>query len=48
MEALLIEASSFGVCQMASVSKARINPQFHRPGNIKGVAGFKILTKIFP
>ena len=47
MEALLIQASSsFGLCQMACVFKARIlNPQFHRSGNPKGVAGFKILTE---
>ena len=49
MEALLIEAcSSFGLCQMACVFKARMNPKFHRPGNLKGVAGFKILTELFP
>ena len=29
---------------MACVLKERINPQFHRPGNLKGVAGFKVLT----
>ena len=33
---------------MACVFKARINPQFHRPGNLKGVAGFKLLTKLDP
>ena len=44
MEAILIQASSFGLCQMTCVFKARINPQFHRPGNVKGVGAFKILT----
>ena len=34
--------------QMASFFKARINRQFHRPGNLKGVAGFKILNKLYP
>ena len=48
VEALLIQASSFGLCQMAWVLKARINPQFHRPGNLKGVAGFKIITELYP
>ena len=33
---------------MACVFKARINPQFYRPGNLKGVAGFKILTELYP
>ena len=48
MEALLIKDSSFGLCQMACVFKARINREFHRPGNLKGVAGFKILTELYP
>ena len=48
MEALLIRASSFGLCQMAFVLEARINPQFHCPGNLKGVAGFKILNELLP
>jgi len=38
---LLIEAFFFGLCQMVYVFKARINPQFNRAGNLKGVAGFK-------
>ena len=45
---LLIQAVSFGLCQMACVFKARINPQFHRPGNLKEVAGFKLLTELDP
>ena len=45
MEALVIKASFFGLWEIACVFKARINPQFHRPGNLKGVAGFKILTE---
>ena len=48
MEALLFQASSFRLCEMACVLKARINPQFHRPGNLKGVAGFNILTELYP
>ena len=44
----LMQASSFGLCQMACVFKARINPQVHRPGKLKGVAGFKILTELYP
>ena len=48
MEALLIRASSFGLCQMACVFKARINREFHRLGKLKGVAGFKILTELLP
>ena len=40
-----MQASSFGLCQMACVFKTRINFQFHRPCNLKGVAGFKILTE---
>ena len=48
MKALLLQASSFGLCQMALVLKARINRLFHRPGNFKGVAGVKILTKLYP
>ena len=41
MQAFLIKASSFGLCEMASVFKARINPQSNRPFNLKRVAGFK-------
>ena len=43
-----MQASSFGFCQTAFVLEGRINPQFHRPGNLKGVAGFKILTELYP
>ena len=48
MDALQLQALSYGLCQMACVLKERINPQFHRPGNLKGVAGFKILTELYP
>ena len=48
MEALLIEASSFRLFQMACVFKARINPQFNRAGNLKGVAGFKKQIELYP
>ena len=48
VEALLIWASSFGLCHMACAFKARINRQFHRPGNLKRAAGFKILTEEYP
>ena len=40
-----MQASSFGLCQMACVFKVGIIPQFHRPGNLKGVASFNILTE---
>ena len=40
-----MQASSFDLCQMACVFKERINPQLHRPGNLKRVAGFKMLTE---
>ena len=33
---------------MLCVLKARINPQLHRPGNLKEVACFKILTESYP
>ena len=36
-----VKASSFGLCEMASNFKARINRQSNRTGNLKGVAGFK-------
>ena len=42
----LIEPSSFGSCKM--IFKKRINPQFNRAGNLKGVAGFKKQIKIYP
>ena len=48
MEALLLQASSFGLCQMAYVLKEKINPQLNRAGYLKGVAGFKILTELYP
>ena len=48
VEALPTQAFSFGLCQMASVFKATINLQFHRPGNFKGLACFKILTELYP
>ena len=48
MEALLINASSFHLFQMACVFKARINPQFNRAGNLKGVDGFKKQTELYP
>ena len=41
MEALLTEAPSFRLFQMACVFKAKINPQFNRAGNLKGVAGLR-------
>ena len=41
-----MEASSFGLCQMACVFKAGNNPQFHRACNLKGVAAFKILAEL--
>ena len=34
VERLLIEASVFGLCEVACVLKARINAQFHRLGNL--------------
>ena len=33
---------------MACVFKPRINVQFNRPGNLKGVAGFKKQTGLYP
>ena len=42
MQAFLIKASSSGLCEMASVFKARMNRQSYRPGNLKGVAGLRI------
>ena len=46
MGALLIEGVSFRLFQMACVFKARINPEFNRGGNLKGVAGFKKQTEL--
>ena len=43
-----MEASFFGMCYMACLFKARINPQFNRAGNLKGVAGFKKQTELYP
>ena len=40
MQAFLVKASSFGLCEMASVFKERMNPQSNRPANLEGVAGF--------
>ena len=48
MQAFLIKAFSFGLCEMASVFKARMNPQSNRPGNLKGVAGFKKKAELYP
>ena len=48
MEALLNEASFFGLFEMACVFKARINSQLNRAGNLKGVAGFKKQTELYP
>ena len=47
MNALVSEASSFGLCQVPCVLKARINPQFHRPGNLTRVAGLKKQTELY-
>ena len=30
------------------IFKETINPQFNRPGNLKGVAGFKKQMKLYP
>ena len=43
-----MEASFFRLFQMACVFKARINPQFSRAGNLKGVACFKKQAKLYP
>ena len=43
-----MKASSFPLFQMACVFKARINPQFTLAGNLKGVAGFKKETELYP
>ena len=43
-----MQACSFGLFEMACVFKERINPQFRRPGKLKGVAGFKMLTELYP
>ena len=40
----MIWALFIGLCRMQCVFKARINHQFNRPGNLKGVAGFKKQT----
>ena len=42
MQAFLIKASSFGLCEMASVFKARMNRQSNRPGNLKGALVLRI------
>ena len=36
-----MQASSFGLCQMACVLKATVNPQLSRPSSLKEVAGLK-------
>ena len=46
MEALLIEASFFRLFQKACFFKARINPQFNRPGKYKG--GLVLRKKLYP
>ena len=43
-----MQASSFGLYQMACVFKERINAWLHRPGNLKGVAGFNIQPELYP
>ena len=48
MQAFLIKASSFALCEMVSVLKAGNNPQSNRPGNLKGVAGFKNQAESYP
>ena len=48
MQAFLIRASSFGLCEIASVFKARMNLQSNRPANLKGVAGFKSQAELKP
>ena len=35
VERLFIEACTLGLCEVACVFKARINPQFHRLSNLK-------------
>ena len=45
---VLIEASSFRLLLVACVFKERINPQFNRAGNLKGVTGFKKQTELYP
>ena len=48
VEARLIEASSFALYEMACVFKATIYPIFIRLSNLKGVAGFKKGTELYP
>ena len=48
MQAFLIKAPSFDLCEMLSVFKARINPHSNRPGNLKGGAGFLETSSIIP
>ena len=45
--ALLNKASFFALYEMACVFKARINPQSHRPCNLKGVALFFCFVLFF-
>ena len=46
----VIKASSFGLCQMVCVfSKQQlILTKFNRPGNFKGMTGFRKLTELYP
>jgi len=48
VEVLLVQVSFFGLSEKALVFKARINGWFDRPGNLKGLAGFKKGTKLYP
>ena len=43
-----MQAFSLRLRQMTCVFKARVNPQFHLPRNLKGMASFKILTEVYP
>ena len=44
-----MEASCFGLCQMASLLKQQlILTKFNRPGNLKGLTGFKKQTELYP
>ena len=43
-----MEAFIFGFCEMACVSKARINPQFNHAGKLIGMACFKKQTELYP
>ena len=43
-----MEASFFRFLQMPCVFKARNNPQFNRAAQLKGVAGFKKQSDLYP